>query len=129
VLAKILDLNSIKSNNTNLFTVISVTKCENSLNEANSKLCPSFDDFNSTVSKNEYSVYLIKLDPLSFGASNILFFHEEEKNRIDHLVIVTEPRRWIDKHFDFSIIIFQIIISAITGCLLDLEILKQLITM
>ena len=120
VLAKDLDSNSIKSENEKLFTVISVTKCEN-----NSQLCPDYDYFNLTSDTEEYSIYVIKLDPISFGPANLTFFNLT--NRIDHLVIMTEPKRWIDKHFDLAISIFQIIISLITGCLLDWKTLKQLV--
>jgi hypothetical protein len=124
VLAKDLDLNSTKSENDKLFTVISVTKCEKD-SPNNTQLCPDFDYFNLTSNSEEYSIYIIKLDPISFGPANLTFFNLT--NRIDHLVIITEPKRWIDIHFDLAISIFQIIISLITGCLLDWEILKKLV--
>ena len=47
VLAKDLDLNSTKSENDKLFTVISVTKCEKD-SPNNTQLCPDFDYFNLT---------------------------------------------------------------------------------
>ena len=124
VLAKDLDLNSTKSENDKLFTVISVTKCEKDSSN-NTQLCPDFDYFNLTSNTEEYSIYIIKLDPISFGPANLTFFNEE--NKIFHLVIITEPKRWIDIHFDLTISIFQIIISLITGCLLDWETLKKLV--
>ena len=120
VLAKDLDLNSTKSQNDKLFTVISVTKCEN-----NSQLCPDFDYFNFTSNSEEYSIYIIKLEPISFGPANLTFFNEE--NKIFHFVSITEPRRWIDILFDVYVWTFQICISIIMGCLLDWEILKQLV--
>jgi hypothetical protein len=119
VLAKDLDLNSTKSENDKLFTVISVSKCEN-----NSQLCPAYD-FNLTSNTEEYSIYIIKLDPISFGPANLTFFNEE--NKIFHFVSITEPRRWIDILFDVYVWTFQICISIIMGCLLDWEILKQLV--
>jgi hypothetical protein len=120
VLAKDLDSNSIKSENEKLFTVISVTKCEN-----NSQLCPDYDYFNLTSDTEEYSIYIIKLDPISFGPANLTFLNEE--NKVFHFVSITEPRRWIDILFDVYVWTFQICISIIMGCLLDWEILKQLV--
>ena len=120
VLAKDLDSKSIKSENEKLFTVISVTKCEN-----NSQLCPDYDYFNLTSDTEEYSIYVIKLDPISFGPANLTFLNEE--NKIFHFVSITEPRRWIDILFDVYVWTFQICISIIMGCLLDWEILKQLV--
>jgi hypothetical protein len=124
VSAKDLDLNSIKSENDKLFTVISVTKCEKD-SPNNTQLCPDFDYFNLTSNSEEYSIYIIKLDPISFGPANLTFFNEE--NKIFHFVSITEPRRWIDILFDVYGWIFQLCISLIMGCLLDWEILKKLL--
>ena len=124
VLAKDLDLNSTKSENDKLFTVISVTKCEKDSSN-NTQLCPDFDYFNLTSNTEEYSIYIIKLDPISFGPANLTFFNEE--NKIFHFVSITEPRRWIDILFDVYAWIFQLCISIIMGCLLDWEILKKLV--
>ena len=101
-----------------IFAINATQKCETS--NADNNTCVLPDEF-----KADYSLYVIKIIPGHFGAANIIF--SKENKQVKHLVVITEPRRIIDLIFDVYIWVFQVVVSILMGCLLDWEILLNIL--
>ena len=71
---------------------------------------------------DNYKIYLIKLKPGIVGFDYLVLI----KSNLSHYVVISEPRRVIDKIFDVYIKVFQVSISLLMGILLDMSALYKL---
>lgn len=71
---------------------------------------------------DNYKIYLIKLKPGIVGFDYLVL----TKSNLSHYVVISEPRRVIDKIFDVYIKVFQVSISLLMGILLDMSALYKL---
>lgn len=129
--------NMFQTTDSRTFTIDSIQSCEElanndiSNNFTNNIKCPEFAEFNSLLSDSQkyYSKFIIKLNPGIVGIDYLIFHPNEMSRKVQHLVIISEPRRLIDILFDYYIRLFQILISFLMGILLDSTALFKLVKM
>ena len=106
-----------------------ILQCDNLTDEINNN--EYFSECNKMHKSNKYEIYLIHLSPqlIGYTSLNISTSKDNKKISAKQLLVVKEPRRFIDKVFMVLIWVKGIIISLLMGILLDINTLKKLISM
>ena len=127
VLMKSANSTEVETSNTRISRYLSIHLCM----DTEKFKCPSKQVFeeqlnNQTIDES-YQVYSIHLYPALFGQSNLVISSKEDQNSsYSAIILVTQPRRWIDYLFDIWVYVFQTIISMIMGILINLDTLLMI---
>ena len=125
------DLQTTTSGSDRIFKYLGIGLCK----DTEKYRCPNQQSFEKALDNRtldgDYQVYSVHLYPGLFGQANLtLVWRNQEHNvSLSAIILVTQPRRWIDHLFDISVYVFQTIISMIMGILIDVETLLKIKTL
>lgn len=112
-----LDELNVSYSGSNYFNFIKIQACSNETKDCELE----------SLNKSSYQTGLLVIKSIIVGKDTLHVQYEQYS--IDHTVIVTQPRRVIDKIHRVYLSIFQTVISTIMGILIDFEALKKIIKM
>ena len=107
--------------NTNLLKIISIEPCNEEKRQSHSKqnnyvYCQHLNG----TQRRDIQIYLINLDPLMIGKTFLeLGNGNHNNNHSRRQVIISSPRRFVDKFLTIYIVCFSVIIAMLMGVMMD----------